>query len=524
MKDFVTLFQNIESTTSTNKKIDFLVEYFNLANDTDKLWVIALFSHKRPKRTVSTKLLREWAAEVGSVPLWLFEESYHIVGDLAETISKIIPKATHNIEKPLSEWIQFLKNMHSDEEDIKKGKIINAWLGLNSDERFLLNKLITGGFRMGVSQRTIVKALSKHLEQEDSIIAHKLMGNWSADKTTFEELLLKNDPSANISKPYPFYLAYPLDKKLEELGDLKEWSAEYKWDGIRGQLIKRKGELFLWSRGEELITHQFPEFDSFLLIEKDFVIDGEVLIKKNNEIKGFNILQKRLGRKKPSKKYLEDYPAILMVYDLLEYDGIDLRERPLYERKKTLKKLFNLSTITQFEMSLPIQADSWSDYSDFRNAARNKKAEGLMLKRQSSPYLVGRKKGGWFKWKLDPMTIDAVLIYAQRGHGRRTNLYTDFTFALKHNDRLLPFAKAYSGLTDDEFREVSRFVKSNTVERFGPVSSVIPQLVFEIGFDSVFASSRHKSGIAVRFPRILRWRKDKTVNQIDNLDTLKEMI
>ena len=527
MKLFAKLFLKIENTTSSNAKVNFLIEYFKAAPSKDALWVIALFSHKRPKRTVKTNQLREWAAQLANIPLWLFEDTYHIVGDLAETIAKVIPDNvnTEKEEKSLSEWISYNKVMSSLNDEEKQKAIQTAWTKLDSTERFLFNKIITGGFRMGVSQKTIVKALATHLDQEENVIAHKLMGDWTPDTITFEDLLLSNNETAQLSKPYPFYLAHALDVEVDELGETNQWLAEFKWDGIRGQLIKRNGKIYLWSRGQELITHQFPEFEKLLEVKNDFVVDGEILIVKEEQVQNFNVLQKRLGKKAPSKKFVNERPASLMLYDIIELDGVDLRNKSQLERREKLETIYNINAdIPVWQLSPTIKFDSWEELKKIRGEARQKKAEGLMLKSITGDYKTGRKKGDWFKWKLDPFTLDVVMLYAQRGHGRRANLFTDFTFAVKDEDKLVPVAKAYSGLTDDEFREVSKFVRANTIERFGPVSSVPAELVFEIAFEAVFESSRHKSGVAVRFPRILRWRRDKTVDEINTLDDLKKLI
>lgn len=528
MKQFVDLFLKIEATTSTNAKVSYLVEYFENASPKDALWVIALFTRKRPKRTVKTSQLREWAAEKANIPLWLFEETYHVVGDLAETIANVIPDIEKEEDlihkKTLSDWIAFIKEMANLSEEEKKTAIIDVWSSISRHERFLFNKLITGGFRMGVSQKTIVKALAKYLSQEENVIAHKLMGNWTPDTISYEDLLIKENESAKASKPYPFYLAYALDAELEKLGAPGEWYAEYKWDGIRGQLIKRNGEVYLWSRGEELITHQFPEMESFKSVKEDFVLDGEILVFKDT-IQPFNVLQKRLGKKAPSKKFIEERPAVIMAYDILELNGEDLRTKSQEDRRKALERLYvDNKDCPQFLLSTNIDFSKWSSLEQIRSGAREKLAEGLMLKNISSTYKTGRKKGDWYKWKLDPFTLDVVMLYAQRGHGRRANLFTDFTFAVKDGDKLVPIAKAYSGLTDEEFTEVSRFVRANTIEKFGPVSSVHPELVFEIAFEAVFNSPRHKSGVAVRFPRISRWRKDKLVEEINTLEDVKKLI
>lgn len=526
MKQFAVLFEKVENTNSTNKKVEAIVDYFREASDSDKVWTIAIFSHKRPKRGITTTQLREWAAEYAAIPLWLFEETYHIVGDLAETITKVIPKEQDSSDNnSLTDWIEVIKTLKLKEDIVKKEIIIKSWKSLNDTERFLFNKLLTGGFRMGVSQKTIAKALSIYLEMEPSTVAHRLMGNWDPSSITFHDLLLSDDSTQHLSKPYPFYLAHAVDKEIEELGPEEEWMAEYKWDGIRGQLIKRKDKIFLWSRGEELINTQFPEFEVLSNYERDFVIDGEILVHKGHRLGSFNDLQKRLGRKKVSKKMLADLPASIKIYDIMELDGKDIRKQAQHERRKHLEELYaSLNDNYPISLSEVISFNNWEQLKLLRNVAREKDAEGLMIKSKSGVYKTGRKTGDWYKWKLDPMTIDAVMLYAQRGHGRRANMYTDFTFAVTDGDKLVPFAKAYSGLTDAEFSEVTKFVKKNTIERFGPVSSVKAELVFEVAFEGIAESTRHKSGVALRFPRILRWRRDKKVSDIGTLEELKSML
>lgn len=528
MQKFLKLFQEIDSTNSSNKKINAIANYFDVAPPEDIVWTIAIFSHKRPKRGVTTTQLRVWAAEYANIPLWLFEETYHVVGDLAETIAKVIPASdieNRTTRKTLTEWIDLLKTLKELEDEEKKATILKAWQSLQAEERFLFNKLLTGGFRMGVSQKTIVKALSQHLDKEESIIAHKLMGNWDPSTITYHKLLIEDDPSQNLSKPYPFYLAYALDKEVEELGKVQDWYSEYKWDGIRSQLIKRGENTYLWSRGEEIISEQFPEFDILSTIDFDFVIDGELLVYIDGEMGTFNDLQKRLGRKKVSKKMLKESPAKIMVYDILEKDSIDIRMHSQYERRQILEQLMcNVPNNMPLMLSPILEYKKWDDLKNIRSTARDKNAEGLMLKSTLGEYKTGRKKGDWYKWKLDPMTVDAVMLYAQRGHGRRANLYTDFTFAVKDDDKLVTFTKAYSGLTDAEFIEVTKFVRKNTIEKFGPVCSVKPELVFEIAFEGIAKSKRHKSGVALRFPRILRWRRDKKPDDIDTLQELYKLL
>ena len=529
MKAFSQLYKTVDSTTKTNEKVNALFRYFSAASNQDKLWAIALFSHKRPRRTIQVSFLRQWAAEEAGLPTWLFEESYHIVGDLAETISLILPSPEKQIDKSLSQWIEEIVLQKDRTEEEKRAFITAAWKSLDQNERFLFNKLITGGFRIGISNKLVVKALSKVIEEDENKVAHRLMGNWSPLTTTYEDLLLNTDWQNDDSKPFPFYLAYALDGPIKDLGQEDEWSAEWKWDGIRAQIIRRNGEVFVWTRGEELVTEKYPEFNLLKdLPIRDFVLDGELLVFKDHLVRPFNELQKRIGRKSPGKKTLETYPVVLYAYDLLELDGEDYRDRTFHERRSMLENLvdeISLETEDLIQFSPYVEFESWTELKRKRDLSRSKGAEGFMIKKRSGLYQSGRKRGEWWKWKVDPFTIDAVMIYAQRGHGRRANLFTDFTFAVWNNDGVLvPFAKAYSGLTDVEFRDLTRYVNRNTLERFGPVRSVKPELVFEIAFEGISHSSRHKSGVAVRFPRIKRWRRDKRANEANSLDQLKEIL
>ncbi len=528
MKRFSSLFLELDQTNKTNEKVKALAAYFNQAGDEDKLWAIALFSHKRPRRTISTTLLREFASEAGNIPLWLFEESYHIVGDLAETIALVLPVAENSSEHSLTYWIEQIASMDKMETDVKKAMVLAAWNALSSEERFVYNKIITGGFRMGVSQKLMTRALSISTGMDENLLAHRLMGSWQPQNSTFESLILKEGSEDNISQPYPFYLAYALETEPESLGNAADWQAEWKWDGIRGQLILRKGEVFLWSRGEELITEQFPEFRRLSESLPDGVVmDGEILLRDPDTdlIRSFADLQTRLGRKSVSAKMINEHPAILLAYDLLEYEGKDIRHYPLEERRSILQELIkSTDSSALLRLSQAIELDEWESFSLIREKSREFSAEGLMLKRRSAPYLSGRKKGDWWKWKVDPYQVDAVMIYAQRGHGRRANLYTDYTFAVWDGDKLVPFTKAYSGLTDVEFAAVTRFVNQNTLEKFGPVRSVKAELVFELAFEGIQESKRHKSGIALRFPRIKRWRKDKPASEANTLEDLRQLL
>ena len=541
MKQFAQLIKTLDSTNKTNVKVNALADYFSHAPDKDKVWSIAILSHRRPPRPVNTTLLREWASELANIPLWLFEESYHIVGDLAETISLVVPSDEKSTEKSLTDFLQEMIWLKKQSEEDKKSYLFDNWKQLDYYGRFVFTKLITGGFRIGVSQKLMTKALSKATEIDEDVLAYKLMGNWDPNVISYQDLVLQENESDFLSKPYPFYLAYALEDNIEDLGDVKDWSFEHKWDGIRAQVILRNDELFVWSRGEELVTDKYPEFQKFVgPIPNGTVLDGELLPYPNGEIGTFNDLQTRIGRKTVSKNLLEKTPVVLKAYDLLEWQGQDIRSKSFLERRELLEMLVersrNHENVTSTSLScLPLllsermQFNSWSAVAAERKLSREKRSEGLMLKKLNSPYQVGRKKGDWWKWKVDPLTIDAVLTYAMRGHGRRSNLFTDYTFALWQENadgkrELVTFAKAYSGLTDAEFKEVDSWIKKNTLERFGPVRSVTPHHVFEIAFEGIALSKRHKSGVATRFPRILRWRKDKKIEEANTLADLKALI
>ncbi len=525
MKTFAQLITSLESTNKTNAKIDAMVHYLQTAPENDKLWFLALFTGKRPKRPVNTNLLKLWALEITQLPEWLFLESYSSVGDLGETLSLILPPPDNEIDKSLSQWMAELIDLKDKTEEEKRIYVIESWNGLNYTERFIFNKLIGGSFRIGVSKKLLINALSKYSEIDSSQLMHSIMGKWNVEEENFEDLISGTNINPDNSKPYPFCLAYPMEKEIHELGNPEDWQAEYKWDGIRGQLIKRNKEIFLWSRGEELVTPQFPELVSALEnMEGDFVLDGEILSVVDNQVLNFNELQKRLNRKTITAKMLKEIPVKSFVYDILEFNGEDLREKPLSERRAILEKLINENPHENIKISEIIQYKNWEELTEIRSNSRENNSEGLMLKQKNSNYHSGRKKGDWWKWKVDALTIDAVLIYAQKGSGRRSGYYTDYTFAVKKEDQLVTIAKAYSGLTDKEIMEVSKFVTKNSLEKFGPVRTVKPELVFEIAFEGIGYSNRHKSGVALRFPRIVRWRRDKKVDEIDDIEEVKKLI
>jgi DNA ligase-1 len=532
MRNFATLIKTLDGSNKTTVKVDALTEYFQNATPEDKVWTIAILSHRRPPRPVNTTLLRLWANELANIPLWLFEESYHIVGDLAETIALVIPNSTESSDKSLTEFLQEILALKAKSESEKKEYLQYNWLHLNYYERFVFTKLITGGFRIGVSQKLMTRALSKAENLDEDILAYKLMGNWDPNKITFEELILQENASDYLSKPYPFYLAYPIEGDVSAIGNAEDFSVEHKWDGIRSQTIIRENEVYVWSRGEELVTDKYPEFHVFTEVFPDgTVIDGEILAYSDGKIDNFNALQTRIGRKTVSKALLAKVPVIIRAYDILEFDGVDIRTKTYLERREILENLYESvkDENLPFQLSERMQFSTWEEIAKERENAREQRSEGLMVKRNDSAYQVGRKKGDWWKWKVAPLTVDAVLTYAMRGSGRRSNLFTDYTFGIwqdKENGEreLVTFAKAYSGLTDAEFRQVDDFIKKNTLDKFGPVRSVTPKLVFEIGFEGIAQSTRHKSGFATRFPRILRWRHDKKMEDANSVEDLKSLI
>lgn len=558
-KLFSQLVVSLGQTTKTGEKLALLREYFTEAPDNDKVWTIALFTGRRPRRLVSGNLMGQWCMELTGIPGWMFTECYSMVGDLSETIAlllhprnadeggissakPIIPAhhfseeenpdsipASHPTLTHLLNQFNLLKSVTEEE---KKAFVLDCWQQFTINERFVFNKLMSANFRVGVSTNLPVQALAQSFNLTVAEVAHRISGNWDPEHITFNGLLLHPDLSTDNSKPYPFFLAYPLEENTETLGTPDEWQAEWKWDGIRGQVIKRKDEGYIWSRGEELITEKFPEFKRlFDLLPNGVCLDGEIVslqpsyqTLENAYPAPFAELQKRIGRKNLTKKILADVPAGFIAYDLLEFEGNDIRILPMEQRRKLLEAIFQTINDPAFTLSLTIDFTDWDSLTELRTQSREKGAEGLMLKRKISPYGTGRRRGDWWKWKVEPMTIDAVMIYAQKGSGRRSNLYTDYTFAVRDGEKLVPFTKAYSGLTDKEFAQVDAFVKNNAIEKFGPVRTVKPELVFEIAFEGINASNRHKSGVALRFPRMLRWRTDKKADDINTLDDLKAML
>ena len=526
MRRFAQLFAAIDETMRTNEKVDAMVEYFRAAEPADAAWAVWFLSGGRPKRLIPVRRLAAWAMEEVAIPEWLFAECYDAVGDLAETMSLLLPDAPSTTDVPLHRWIaDRLLPLASKTEEEQRESILESWRELGGTERFIWNKLITGGFRVGVSQQLVVRALSRATGVDEGVIAHRLSGTWLPRAESFTALLAEETSDADVSRPYPFFLAYALEGDVEALGDPTAWQAEWKWDGIRAQVIRRNGQTFIWSRGEELVTDRYPE----LAAAADFlpdgtVLDGEIMPWKDGKPLPFAQLQRRIGRKSLGGSILSDVPVVLIAYDLLEAGGRDVRGESLGHRREMLLATIGAARSAAFVPSPVVTFGSWPEAHAAYAEARERCAEGLMLKRTDSVYGVGRRKGGWWKWKVQPYTVDAVMIYAQAGHGRRSSLHTDYTFAVWDDGVLVPFAKAYSGLTDAEIRELDRWIRANTVEKYGPVRHVKPVHVFELGFEGIQPSPRHKSGVAVRFPRILRWRTDKRPEDADSLATLRTLL
>ncbi len=533
MQAFTELFVSLDSTTATNSKVAALRQYLEGAPPDDAAWAIYIVSGRRARRLAGRPLLKDALQTLTGYPEWMVLDAYATVGDFAETASLLTEEVraadAHSDQQSLAHWMEreILPLADLDDEG-KKARLMDWWQRLPQLSAFLVTKLITGGLRVGVSQTLVARALADLAGLPRDVITHRLMGEWHPSGAWFRELL-DPDISADLSaRPYPFYLASPLDREPAELGARENWLAEWKWDGIRAQLVKRGGDISLWSRGEELMTERFPEVVEAAAGLDNCVLDGELLAWKD-DVLPFAELQRRIGRKTVGKKLLAEVPARLLVYDCLEYDGEDLRGQAMRARRETAKRVVQ-ATNERISLSPLLEADSWEALAEAREGSRERGVEGLMLKAADSPYLTGRKKGAWWKWKVEPLTVDAVMIYAQAGSGRRATLFTDYTFAVWTEQAgqrsLVPIAKAYSGLTDAEINKLNRWIRANTVERFGPVRSVNAEQVFELAFEGINASSRHKSGVALRFPRIARWRTDlepedaNTLGQVQDLLTL----
>ncbi|MEL6813324.1 MAG: ATP-dependent DNA ligase [Cyanobacteria bacterium J06598_3] len=545
MQAFTKLFRAVDATTSTNEKVSALQTYFRHESPQNSVWALYLLLGKTRKRLITSRILREIFLQTSDIPEWLFEESYAHVGDSAETIALLLRDtpieptgaSTARSDTPLKVWMEDIipqvKQLQKTDENQLKNLVIDWWATLSDSEIFVLNKVLTGAFRVGVSTKLVIKALAAEYDLSDAVLSHRLMGKIEPTADFYEALINPDDTDTKPSQPYPFFLASPIDvEKFTAEANVQPdqplnqtWQAEWKWDGIRAQMIHRADQVFIWSRGEDLITHQFPEFEQALkALPEGTVLDGEIVCwdEKAQRPLDFNYLQKRLGRKKVSKKLMAENPVHFIAYDLLEADGEDRREQAMRSRRAALTTLIDTHPDERISYAQPLPFESFEDLENWRSQSRDYGSEGLMIKALESPYLVGRKRGYWWKHKVDPMTLDAVLIYAQAGSGKRANLFTDYTFALWKGEgeeaTLVPFAKAYSGLDNKEIEKLDRWVRRNTLEKFGPVRSVEPFHVFEIGFEGIAESKRHKSGIAVRFPRILRWRDDKPLAEADTLE------
>lgn len=552
MKAFAELYAQLDATTSSNAKLHALQAYFSQAEPADAAWAVYFLAGGKPRQLVPTRLLRELATRQAQLPEWLFEESYQAVGDLAETIALLLPEAGPGSELGLAWWMEeaLLPLRGLPPEELAE-RLAALWTQLDRPSLLVSLKLITSAFRVGVSKLLITRALATLAGLDAKRVAQRLVGYTDlSHRPTAEAYLALVAPESSDEhaqrggQPYPFFLAHPLQEPVERfdevLGPPRDWLVEWKWDGIRAQLIRRDGQTWLWSRGEELITERFPELQAMAEALPDgSVLDGEIVAWRDppagsEEVFGilpFALLQQRIGRKTLSRKLLDEVPAVLLAYDLLEYQDEDWRSRPQSERRTVLERLVAEVADPTLRLSPRLDGESWAALAEQRETSRSLGVEGMMLKRLDSLYGVGRTRdlGLWWKWKIDPFSVDAVLIYAQRGHGRRASLYTDYTFAVWDDSApgervLVPFAKAYSGLTDAEIRQVDAIIRRTTVEKFGPVRSVTPTLVFELGFEGIAESKRHKSGVAVRFPRILRWRTDKPVEEADTLATLQGLL
>ena len=527
MRRFADLFEALDTTTSTTAKVEAMSAYFKTAAPEDAAWAAYILIGRRVKRSVGPALLRRWLFEEAQLPEWLVEETYASVGDLAETIALLIPNtaAVQPSDISLTEWFnQRILPLATQEEAEQRRQVVGWWHGLPYRECFLVNKLLTGSLRVGVSRSLVTRALASCLDRPRIQIERSLIGEWQPN-AAFWQTIGSNEGGFDVVHPYPFYLASPLQGGPAELGERAGWLAEWKWDGIRGQIVRRADQCALWSRGEEIITERFPEIvAAAAVLPNGTVLDGEVLAGAGDRVMPFASLQQRIGRKKLTPKFLAQIPARFIAYDLLEFDGIDWRHRPLSERRAQLAQLLEAAAAPILSLSAELRETTWEELAVARDQARTRGVEGLMLKEWASPYGTGRQRGAWWKWKNDPFLFDGVLLYAAPGHGRRSNLYTDYTFGVWAGQALVPIAKAYSGLTDAEIRQLDGWVRKHTVEKFGTVRSVEPIQVFELAFEGIANSSRHKSGIAMRFPRIIRWRTDKPAAEANTLADLQQVL
>lgn len=526
MRRFCELYEALDRTTSTNAKVAAMVRYFSSAPPADSAWAVFFLTGRRLKRLVPYAAIHGWTLAATGLEPWLLEESYAVVGDGAETAALVLDQIAviSSEEVSLSEWVEGrILPLRELDDDTQERRVTSWWRGLDRLQRFMLLKILTGELRVGVSHTLVVRALAQAANLPATTIAARMMGEWMPSAEWLSALLSHEQTTEDRSRPYPFFLASPLEDSVESLGPREDWIVEWKWDGIRAQLVRRGGDVHLWSRGEELITHRFPEIAAAATRLPDgTVLDGEVLAFRDNRPLLFSALQQRIGRQKQVAQMVRAVPVVFMAYDILEDQGVDIRSQPLEERRQTLER--HLPSASVLRTSEIVIAPGWSELAALRQNARALGVEGLMLKRRTSAYGVGRRRGDWWKWKIDPYTIDAVLIYAQPGSGRRASLLTDYTFGVWDQGELVPIAKAYSGLSNDEISEMDKWIRRHTRERFGPVRHVEPVHVFELGFEGIAASPRHRSGIALRFPRMLRWRTDKKAEDADTLEQVRQIL
>jgi DNA ligase-1 len=526
MQRFAALFEELDTTNSTRAKVDSMARYFSAAPPADAAWAVYVLMGRRVKRSVGQALLHTWLVEEAALPSWLVQETYGSVGDLAETIALLVaPETPVGSAESLTDWFEArILPLRDLSPQRKRERVVAWWHELPYRECFLVNKLLTGALRVGVSRSLVTRALAQVLSLERAEVERALIGEWQPS-AAFWEALARNEAASLASHPYPFFLASPLEGSPAELGGREAWLAEWKWDGIRGQVVRRAGTCTVWSRGEEVVTERFPEIVAAAAALPDgTVLDGEIVAWREQRVLPFSHLQQRIGRLKLSPKILKEVPAGFIVYDVLERDGLDVRALALTERRASLTGLLGSQDARVMSISPEITANSWEDLAALRATAREQGVEGLMLKRWDSTYGVGRQRGTWWKWKIDPFVFDGVLLYAAPGNGRRSNLYTDYTFGVWDGGALVPVAKAYSGLDNQEIAELDRWIRAHTVEKFGIVRSVEPLHVFELAYEGIARSKRHKSGIALRFPRILRWRRDKPVAEADTLKDLQRVL
>ncbi|HEX6115082.1 MAG TPA: ATP-dependent DNA ligase [Geminicoccaceae bacterium] len=527
MRRFSDLYEALDSTTSTSAKVEVMAQYFRAVPAEDAAWAVFFLTGQRLKRLISGRTLRDWALHYTGLPEWLVADAHAATGDSAETVTLLVHHGTSadTPALPLHRWLEDrILPLRELPDERRYAEVTAWWRQLPARELFVLHKLLTGAFRVGVSRPLVVRALAAVAGMPRATIAHRLMGRWQPTAAWYQGLLAADHVHDDPSRPYPFFLASPLEQPPHQLGNIDSWLAEWKWDGVRAQLIRRRGEVFLWSRGEELVTGRFPELaHAAARLPAGCVLDGEILAWDERGVLPFAILQTRIGRDTVSARDLERAPVSFLAYDLLEEEGQDIRALPLAERLTRLAVVLE-GRGGRLLRSHELAAADWRTLETARAGARERHVEGLMLKRRDSAYGAGRQRGAWWKWKVDPLSVDAVLVYAQAGSGRRANLFTDYTFAIWQGDALVPIAKAYSGLSDPEMLALDRWIRRHTLERFGPVRQVAPEQVFELAFEGISRSSRHKSGIALRFPRIARWRTDKPAQEADRLADLHALL